>query len=224
MTSRGISEGRSIRKMAVAGAVLATAGFSLLLLTGFPSGLSADAGTSEALAELAARSPGARIGGIALKAKTKRGAPLVRAAALGRAPTPASAVPIASVMGAGPEGPLGSAPTALETMPGALIAPGAPAITALPAPGGIGFVPGPGGGGVVIGPGPGSGGTPGGGGAIVPTPTPTPSSPSAPTSTPTPTIPPVSAIPEPGTWLMLIAGFGLLGAAMRKQRRFHCLA
>lgn len=224
MTSRETTEGRSIKKMVTVGATLTAAGASLLLLTGFPPGLASGAGASTALAELAARSPGARIGGIALKAKTKRAAP--RALARGAAPagvasSPGSGAPIASVMSAGPEGPLGAAPAGLGTLPGGLILPGTAAApvpgAVAPVPGGgVGFVPVPGGGGVIIGPG--GGGTPG---ATTPTPTPTPTvTPPVvvPTPMPTPTTPPVAAIPEPSTWLMLIVGFGFVGRTLRRRR------
>ncbi len=33
-----------------------------------------------------------------------------------------------------------------------------------------------------------------------------------------------AAIPEPGTWLMMIAGFGAIGASLRRRRRHHALA
>jgi hypothetical protein len=35
---------------------------------------------------------------------------------------------------------------------------------------------------------------------------------------------PVAAIPEPGTWAMLIAGFGLVGLALRRRREIEALA
>lgn len=37
-------------------------------------------------------------------------------------------------------------------------------------------------------------------------------------------VPPVSAVPEPGVWALMIAGFGLLGAALRRARRSPALA
>jgi|GEM_PF-1969073 len=39
------------------------------------------------------------------------------------------------------------------------------------------------------------------------------------------TLPPTAAVPEPATWVLLIAGFGLTGAAMRRQSRLpHVLS
>lgn len=35
---------------------------------------------------------------------------------------------------------------------------------------------------------------------------------------------PTSPVPEPATWTMLIAGFGMVGGAMRRRRREHALA
>ena len=78
-----------------------------------------------------------------------------------------------------------------------------------------GFSPGPtpffGGGGGVGGGGapvvlPGTGGPVTGGGTPTPTPTPTPV---------VPIVPVVSVIPEPGTWLMMIAGFLSIGIGLR---------
>lgn len=220
------------------GVTLATVGASLLLLTEFPANVASDAGASTALAELAARSPGVRIGGTALKAKSKRAAPvaLTRKGSNAAPDAPAGlGTPIASVLGAaGPET-LGVAPAPLGTSPGDVFSPGTTALVGQPSPiGGVGFVPVPSGGGVIIGPGAGApGGSPGGGtGGLNPTPTPSPTAaPSpgptpSPTSTspivspsPTPTQPPVSAVPEPATWLMLITGFGFLGSALRRRRR-----
>lgn len=38
---------------------------------------------------------------------------------------------------------------------------------------------------------------------------------------PSPTAPPVAAVPEPGTWLMMIIAFGLCGAMLRRGRSRH---
>lgn len=223
MTALRAAAGRSRGKIAVVGAMLATAGGSLLLLTEFPTGIAPGAGASAALSELAARSPGMRIGGVALKAKKKRAAPIALAKA---APAKREAVPglgnapLASVMSAGPASPVSGAPAGLGTFPGDLITPGGAAPVAVPFPGG--GVPGPGGGLIIGGPGGGSSGSlPGGGGAVTPSPTPTPTATSPVVPTPTPTTPPVTAVPEPATWFMMIAGFGFVGGALRRRRRLH---
>lgn len=207
--------------MAVVGTLLATASASLLLLTEFPSGLASEAEASTVLAELAARSPGSRIGGVALKSKKTRLKPAsAKVASTARSVLPVS--PPVSMARVGPAaGPIVAAPAGLAAIPSDVLSLG----TVLPTPGtapGVGFVPSPspGGGGVIIGPGGGSGGAPGGGGgAIVPTPTPTPTFTPPVSVTPTPTPPPMSAVPEPATWLMLIVGFGAVGSALRKRRR-----
>lgn len=224
MTARRVTAGRIIGKRKVAGATLAIATVALLLATGLPQRLSSAVGGSAALAELAARSPGARIGGVALKAKAPRSAlaPVADAVAPagGTAPGPA----VASVLGSsvGPEGPV---PTSGPLGPGgfpsdflAPAVPGAPDTLAGGAPGAgpgvyFGIFPGPPIGGVPIfapgGPGGGipGGGTPGGGtpgGGTLPPPLPPPGS---------------GPIPEPSVWLMLMAGFAVIGGAMRRSRR-----
>lgn len=239
MTALRAKAGRSKRTLALVGASLIATIASLLVMTDFPRAFAADGGGSATLAELAARSPGMRVGGIALKAKTRRAPAVGRVArspaGLGEAP----AAPMASVLSSGPGGP--ETVPGLGTFPSDFVQPAAPA--ALPVIGGApgvvpGFAPGPGP--VLIG----GGGAPvpGGGGSVVPTPTPTPSpsptpSPTptgtpAPEPTPTPTVTPpvviptptptptepVPAVPEPGTWLTLILGFGLVGAALRRRR------
>lgn len=202
----------------MAGASLAAAAAALLLATELPQGLLMASGGSTALAELLARSPGARVGGVALKAKERRAglASVASAASPAGAEARAAVTPVASVLGAAatPEGAVpGFAPGAF---PADFVAPGIPVPAAgapaagaapgfggvpLPAVGGLPiFVPGGGGGG-------GGGTTPNPGGG---TPVPPPIS----------TVPGVvPGIPEPSTWLMLILGFGLTGGAMRRRPR-----
>jgi hypothetical protein len=89
----------------------------------------------------------------------------------------------------------------------------APAIAAamLPGPGGGVFIGGGGGGGG--GSGGGGGGSAGGGGGGGSTPgQPTPLTPSTPETPDTP------AVPEPGTWMTMLLGFGVTGAALRRER------
>lgn len=199
--------------------VLATTGglallATLLVTTETPSALLAADGGSTALAELAARSPGARVGGVALKAKPRRAALSPVASALG--PEAEATTPAAALGSPLPEGPI---PTGV---PGIVL----PDFAAPPVPtpadaGGTAAAPGfpEFGGGLppIAGPAiflpPGGGGGGGGGGTgVTPNPGPTPM--------PTPTVPGVPpAIPEPSTWLMLIAGFGVIGGAMRRKRR-----
>lgn len=206
----------------MAGATLTVAAAALLLATELPQGLALAADGGGALAELAARSPGARIGGVALKAKAPRSA---MAPITDTAPAPGSSPGLAAALGTNalPEGPV---PTSGPGVASDVFAPPVPGIPGLPGPaapgasGGPGFagVPFPSTGGLPIflpgGPG-GGGGSPGtgttppigetpGGGTVVPTPGPTPGA---------------GPIPEPSTWLMLIAGFAAIGSAMRRSRR-----
>lgn len=51
------------------------------------------------------------------------------------------------------------------------------------------------------------------------TPTPTPTSTPTPTPTDTPTTPVIPAVPEPMTWLLMMAGFFVAGSALRHNRR-----
>ena len=191
---------------------LALAAGALVIATGIPQGLPLIAGGTDAVAELAARSPGARVGGVALKGKGKdigkaiaSLAPTkepVSSGSSSSAPPAEPATPIASVLGSSPgEPPVPSA----GPFPPEFVAPGAPAdnppttFTPVPFPP-IGGVP------III---------PGGpGGPVGPNP------PVEPPVEP-PVIPPVipPAVPEPATWLMLIAGFGVVGSAMRRRLR-----
>ena len=203
--------GRKRKTAAVVALALTPAMGGLLLATEVPASLGASG--TRALAELVARSPGARVGGTALKAKSPR---LALVSPLGSEASPAGAklpgVPLASVLSssAGPEGPVPAAPGsfasdfAAPAIPGeGLLGPSAPSY---PLPVDFGSVPGFSGGGApffggvpggIGGGGGGGGGFPGGGGVIGPPP----------------------AIPEPSTWLLLIGGFGLVGGSMRRKRR-----
>lgn len=229
MTALRIIADRISQSKGKAAGALAVSLSVVLAATILPAGLAtADGGGSEALAELAGRSPGVRIGGVALKAKTRRVAlaPVEGKAAPGAAlPAPALATVLGSA--AGPEGaiptygPLGAGgfPNDFTSVP--------PVDTLGAAPGGIGTIPAIGSGPILIGggvpggsggPAPGGGGggpgAIGGGGGGMPTPTPT--------TTPIPpvtSVTPVPSVPEPGTWIMLIVGFGFVGAGMRRGRR-----
>lgn len=160
---------------------------------------------SAALASLFDRSPGARQGGVALKAKARRFAaaspgarrPGRRPAAA--APAPAAATPPDVATAVPPSIFLPEAlPGVGEAIPPIALGPDTPVN------GGGGFYNpgfGGGGGGIFI---PGPGGNPGGPIVDVPNPPPGP--------------PPTAAVPEPGTWLMLILGFGAVGAGLRRRR------
>lgn len=233
MTARRKTAGRNNRNRKVAGAVLAISAAALLLATEAPQGLSKAVGGSTALAELAARSPGARIGGVALKAKSRRSAlaPVASAAAPG-GEAPGTAV--ASVLGtsAGPEGAVPtSGPIGPGGFPNDFLAPPVPGplgpVGGVPsgtAPGiDFGGVPGPQIGGlpIFVGGGPSGGGGGGGGGGTGTLPPDDDDTPGGGTLVPPPPtpIPGAGPIPEPSTWLMLIAGFGFIGGAMRRGGR-----
>lgn len=211
------------RKIAATGLALSIG--AMLLATELPGSLSLAGGGSAALAELLARSPGARVGGVALKAKDRRSK--LAAAPSGLAgPTEAGPGKGAEVMAGAVPGPESAVPAFVAPggSPPDVFAPAIPASFANSAAGGVGGGPGfagvPGpvlGGGAVFGPGSsgGTGGGSGGGGIVSPSPGSTP----PPTPLPTATGPGVvSPIPEPATWLLLIAGFGAVGSAMRRRR------
>ena len=214
MTARKNSAGRGRKTRVVAAVTLSLTAGALLLATELPSGISMGAGASSALAELVARSPGMRIGGVSLKAKTRR-AQFSPAAPAGPGSEAAPGNALASVLGTavGPEGPVpgigaigpGDFPRDFTApgVPGEVSGPGSPASGPPSGSGGgvgipVGGFPifGGGGGGGVIG-----GGT-GGGPPILPPPPPV-----------------IPGIPEPSAWLMLIIGFGLIGGSMRREWR-----
>ena len=231
MSAHTNSAGRTKKSKVIAAVTLAVSAGALMLATELPSEISMGAGASSALAELVARSPGMRIGGVALKAKTPRAgiSPLA-----GTGPGPAEATPgtaVASVLGTA-VGPEGAVPVIGAIGPGDFpsdfTAPGVPSDIGAPgssstdfgtdtgSPGGGlpifgGAIGGGGGGGGIIG-GPG-GGTPGTGG---PGGTGETGGDTGGMPSPAPVVP---GVPEPSVWLMLIAGFGLIGRSMRRERR-----
>ncbi|OYW46575.1 MAG: hypothetical protein B7Z08_12095 [Sphingomonadales bacterium 32-68-7] len=173
------------------------------------AGVTAGTG-SDALADLENRSPGERLVGVAMKAAravsqalgVSPAEPEKRAErALPRPPAAPAGEEIAFAI-PDPAAPLlpTEAPE-LAGLPGEL-----GPLASLPGPsfsGGFGYVPVSGGGGSIGGGGGPGGTTPGGEGGGAP---------------------PVSAVPEPATWAMMIMGFGLLGGAMRRQSRKNRLA
>ena len=180
---------------------------------GAADGISAGSGEdSVTLAQLLARSPGVRVGGIALKAKKRRRTSAFAESAPARSAVPAGEKlpPVASVLSAGPVGEV--VPGTPSAFPADFFPPLASAGGG--APGSSGaipptiFPPGPfpGGGGplIVIPPG---GGSPGGGGGI-------------PGGGGNPDLPaPPPPVPEPATWLMMILGFGMVGSRLRHSTR-----
>ncbi len=164
---------------------------------------------------LDARSPGERTGRVV----SKKGRPAPprqsRVKSLLQAPKPgkiAAQAPQAQVAPAetvaqaaptitSPDAPFQEAVSSLETLPATV-----QQAALLPPGGGTG---GPGGG-IIFGP-------PGGGGGSPGTGAPPDAGPTNPPPLP-PTAPPVSAVPEPGTWMMMLLGFGFIGFSMRRRR------
>ncbi|WP_375290614.1 PEPxxWA-CTERM sorting domain-containing protein [Qipengyuania sp.] len=254
--------GRRMGLIGLSGVTIAAAVFGLVFTTGGTSGFSAKAAGSSVLSAIAERSPGLRIGGVALKSKKRRVAlsPASEAPPITGVAIPD--VPIASVLGASSDEGLpvigAVSPQGGPDMFPRDFSPGNAGSSGLPGVatgGGNASSPGPGFPGIGI---PGVGGG-GGGGIILPQPTPsdsptpeptgfvppTPGPTSEPTPEPTreptpgPTVeptpgptgtpglpgpPPAGPIPEPATWLMLIAGFGVIGSRMRQGRRIAALA
>ncbi|MGD9811366.1 MAG: PEP-CTERM sorting domain-containing protein [Sphingobium sp.] len=203
----------------VVASIAVPAGIGLGGLTGVaPGGMAAVAAILRDPASIFAdRSPGARADGALFQTKNRVASnavgPRERVLSAGRE-RPADFVPEAPAA----ESPLGdaaSSPRFIDTTPGPAPFFAGPTFTPPmperqtgggPPPGG--GTP-PGGGGTP----PGGGGTPPGGGGTPPVDPPT-----SPPTTP-PEVPPVGVVPEPATWIMLMAGFFGLGAIMRRARR-----
>lgn len=152
--------------------------------------------TQSVLSMLNLRSPGMRAEGNLLSTKPARVAEAPRQRALGKVFAPPSQRALGKVF-APPEDVAAFGPEPALVPP---FQPGAANFAGLPSPVGNVGSPGSGGGGL---PG-GGGGLPGGGGGVI-----DPVSPA----------PPVAAVPEPSTWLMMIIAFGFSGFMLRRGRR-----
>ena len=106
MAAQSSSAGRKGPRKGLTAVALVAAFGGILLATETPGGLIPGIGGSKALAELAARSPGVRLGGVALKAKKPRLAALPVGEGEETPAGPGSETPLANVLGtsAGPEG------------------------------------------------------------------------------------------------------------------------
>jgi hypothetical protein len=186
--------------------VLLATGAAIVLALGFEFAVASFGGISVAEAAVSQakslvdlldqRSPGARTAGELTKTKGKR-------IALGdREWAPTAAVPknLAAVL-APPTPEVASVDVGVPIAALGPIVPPPPGEILLPPPGGGVIVTPPGGGAVVP---PGGGDTPPGGGDNPP--------PGPPNS------PPPPAVPEPGTWMTMILGFGLVGWMLRRNR------
>jgi hypothetical protein len=156
-------------------------------------------GIKTVAAMLADRSPGERPAGALASLKQKR-QPALHQRALPKVRKPES--PLMGIVGAPPVPPVEVLPTTpLYAM-----------VTSPPVPEAL--IPGgPVGGGVI--PPSGNSSPPGGGGGII-VPPQTPETPIVPGTPGTPSVP---AVPEPATWTMMLVGFGLIGWAIRRDRR-----
>jgi hypothetical protein len=196
----------------IASVLVATVAVSPLALAGLADRgveLPGAAPAQKLLSLLDARSPGERTEGALTKSKKKTlGSVAPRQRALGKVVTPSTAPKeeqLAKVITPATPSeliPVVPAPTFAEVLaplPKGFV-PGSGTFTLAPVGGG-GGVGSPGGGGG----GPGGGGGGPGGGGVVP-----PSNPE------NPVIPP--AVPEPGTWAMMLIGFGMIGFSVRRRR------
>lgn len=194
------SEKRRVAAMALAMLVLALMSVTIPALTGDGGSLMAQ--TSDALDRYLGRSPGERSETDLLKGKVSKG-PSLTERLLGRRANgggdPEQRA-LGKIFDTTPEASLDE----LAEIPGPLELDAPPASDLLPL-GSVGGTP------ANVG----APGTPGGIGTILPPPTATTPSEPVPPGTETP----VAPVPEPATWAMMLIGFGLCAAAMRRRRK-----
>lgn len=192
-------EKRRVGAMAVAMLVLALMSVTIPALSGDGGSLMAQ--TSDALDRYLGRSPGERSETDLLKGKANK-EPSLAERLLGRRVNGGGEPEqraLGKIFDTTPEASLGE----LADVPGPIDLAAPPPSDLLPL-GSVGGTPG----------GVGAPGTPGGFGAILPPPTSTtPGEPALPA-----TETPVAPVPEPATWAMMLIGFGLCAAAMRRRR------
>lgn len=190
-----LGEWRRVTAMTLAMLLLAGASVTIPAFNGDGGTLFAQ--TTDALDRYLGRSPGERTETDLLKGKVRKDRPLIDRL-LGRGDgegEPEQRV-LGKIFDTAPEASLGE----LGVVPGPVALTDPIPSDLLPL-GSIGAPPG----------GVGSPGTPGGIGTVLPPPT------SVTPETPTPETP-VPAVPEPDTWAMMIIGFGLCAAAMRRRK------
>ncbi len=198
-----IGEKRRLVAMALAMMLLAVASVTIPAFNGDGGTLYAQ--TTDALDRFLGRSPGERTETDLLKGKVGKG-PSLTERLLGR---PAGgAEPEQRALGKIFDTPPEESLNELGQAPGP-IALGDPAPSDLLPLGSLGALPG----------GVGTPGIPGGFGAVLPPPTSSTPGEPVPPGTETPTETPVPAVPEPGTWAMMLIGFWLCAAAMRRRRK-----
>lgn len=198
-------------RMTVAGALCLAAMISApLAVTSLGSkgiALPGLASAQQLMSMLDARSPGEREKGALAQSKIKkRLAQVPRERALGKTfpPKPPAIEQLARVVVPAPPVPVESVPPVAPLIP--------PAAADIISPAGLIASAPPFGGGPII----------GGGGLLPPPP------PSGGNAPPTAEVPPggpvVSPVPEPGTWLTMLLGFGIIGTAMTRRRNRTRLA
>jgi hypothetical protein len=162
------------------------------------------------MALIDARSPGERQKGELTKTKNKQLAETKRERALGKVfpPKPSPVEQLAQVIAPTPPAPVEAVPPVAPLAPATVADVFSPSRLFASAPLVVGSA--------IVGGG-GGGGSGGGGGGV-------------PSGPPTSVVPPppiavvTSPVPEPGTWLMMLLGFGVVGASFRSRRHQRAIA